>query len=368
METAAVTGRILTIDARKLKHSGIGHYIRSHLSGLFPDLNAEYIQLLGNQRDLAPYRDVDPRVSIISSDAPPHSVQEQWLAFTKPLRRTSLLWVPHYNVPLPFRGKLVVTIHDLAPIELSEALNSFAKRAVARHWLAHAARRASAILTCSEFSRSRILEVLRPAAPVIATPVAVDPDWPALNDAPPPHQAALPYFLFVGNVKPNKNLKTLLQALELMGAEPPVQLLIVGKQEGFHTGDESARALASRLGSRVSFLGAVTVPELISLYRGAAAFIMPSLYEGFGLPPLEAMRYGCPVVASGVTAIPEVVGNAALLFDPRNPQELASYLKQVLDPQTNQRLRAAGFEREAQFSYDRTCRMTAAVLNKAMAS
>jgi len=365
---ASIAESILTIDARKLNHSGIGRYIRNLLPRVIPSLDARSIELLGDERDLARYRDLDRRVSVIAAGARPHSLAEQRLALTGPLRRTNLLWVPHYNVPLPYRRKLVVTIHDLAPIDLPEALNSFAKRTVARLWFAHAVGNATAILTPSEFSKRRILEVLRPAAPVSTTPLAVDPEWPALRDAPPPYDSALPYFLFVGNIKPNKNLRVLLQALEMLGNTPHVQLLIVGKQEGFQTQDETAYTFASRLGSRVRFLGTVTDHALISLYRGAEAMVMPSLYEGFGLPLLEAMRYGCPVIASAVTSIPEVVGDAALLFDPRNPGELAGHLERALDPSTKQRLRSAGLERESKFSYDQAGRVTADVLNRAMMS
>lgn len=354
----------LTIDARKLKHSGIGRYIRNLLPGLLPQLNVARIDLLGNETDLQPYRDLDPRVSVVPSDAGPHSLAEQRLAWSPALRRTNLLWVPHYNVPLPYRGRLVVTIHDLAPIDLPEALQSTAKRAIARLWLGHAARRASAILTPSNFSRTRILEVLAPTAPVYTTPLAVDPDWPQLADAPPAHQQHSPYFLFVGNIKPNKNLTTLLSALQLLTDHPEVQLLIVGKQEGFHTADNLGRTLADSLGSRVSFVGAVNDSELISLYRGAAAFVMPSLYEGFGLPVLEAMRYGCPVIASATTSLPEVAGNAALLFDPRDPAALAEQLREVLLPETARRLRVEGRARESQFSYKEACKTTAEVLNR----
>ena len=354
----------ITIDARKITHSGIGRYLRNLLPGVLPLLDADRILLLGREADVLPFARQADRCSIVATDAAPHSLAEQRLALHSALRSTDLLWVPHYNIPLLYRGALVTTLHDLAPLDLVETFDRAFKRRLAGHLLRQCARRARAILTPSAFSCQRIVDALAvDPERVHVTPLGVDTAWPALGDAPAPYASDKPYLLFVGNLKPNKNLPGLLRAMELLSAHSFPRLLIAGKLDGFRTGDGAAATAAAAFGDRVRFLGAVSDLELIALYRGASALAMPSLYEGFGLPVLEAMRYGCPVVTSAGTALQEVAGQAAILVDPRDPVSIAEGIQQTSDPERREHLRLAGFAREAGFSYRDAISQTGELLN-----
>ncbi len=359
--------RTLTIDARKIMHSGIGRYLRNLLPGVIPRVNADRIVLIGEARELCAIAETDPRCTLWQSGARPHSLAEQMLALASNMQQTDVLWVPHYNLPLLYRGTLVTTLHDLAPLDLPEIFDHAAKRYLAGLLLQQSAARSAAILTPSQFSKDRITARLR-AAPdrVHVTPLAVDPSWPELTGVPEQGTSAKPYLLFVGNLKPNKNLSTVVEAMELLGSAPALNLVVAGKTEGFRTGDNAAGQAARRLGERIRFAGEVSDAELIGLYRGAAMLVMPSLYEGFGLPVLEAMRYGCPVVTSRTTSLPEVAGDAAVLVDPRDPAALADAIRRVLHAGCAAQMREAGYLREREFRYDFAMERTAAVLNDVM--
>ena len=357
--------KTLTIDLRKVTHSGIGRYLRNIVPGALRLVRADRIVLLGKPAEIATLGQLPSNVSVTENSSAPHSPAEQLLAFSKDLAPRAgerrVLWVPHYNIPLLYRGPLVCTVHDLAPLDLHETFGG-AKRALARVLLQAVAKRSSAILTPSEFSCRRITEALGvPPERITVTPLAVDTDWPrmARGDA---HTEAEPYLLFVGNLKSNKNLATLLKALQALGNEAPL-LLVAGKTDGLRTADEESRKAAESLQGRVRLLGAVSEEALVKLYRGALAFVMPSLYEGFGLPVLEAMRYGCPVLCSDATSLPEVAGDAAILFDPRDPSGIAMAIRQVLQPAERARLSAAGLAREAHFTYGPAIARSAATLN-----
>ena len=174
----------------------------------------------------------------------------------------------------------------------------------------------------------------------------------------------MPYVLFVGNVKPNKNLRLLLRAMRAVTDLIPHRLLVAGKTEGMRTADERVFAEARALGDRVRFAGEVTEEQLQALYAGASALCMPSLYEGFGLPVLEAMASRCPVLCARAGSLPEVAGDAALFFDPYDDAELRDCLLRVLDEAEMDRLRTAGVERKAMFRFARCAETTAGVLNR----
>lgn len=357
--------KTLTIDLRKVTHSGIGRYLRNIVPGALRLLRADRVVLLGKPAEIGTLGQLPSNVSVTENATAPHSPSEQMMAFSKDIAPRAgerrVLWVPHYNIPLLYHGPLVCTVHDLAPLDLQETFGG-AKRALSRVLLQSVAKRSSAILTPSEFSRRRITEALGvPPERITVTPLAVDTDWPELTQ-PNAHAEAEPYLLFVGNLKSNKNLATLLKALQSLGSEAPL-LLVAGKTDGLRTADEESRRAAESLQGRVRMLGAVSEEHLVELYRGALAFVMPSLYEGFGLPVLEAMRYGCPVLCSNATSLPEVAGDAAILFDPRDPKAIAAAIQRVLQPGERVRLSAAGIAREAHFTYGPAIERSAATLN-----
>jgi glycosyltransferase involved in cell wall biosynthesis len=354
--------RNFTADLRMIRHSGIGRYLRNLVPLLFPLLEADSICVWGQRRDIgdAPWL-TDPRVQLIETPVRVYSPQEQLLGIRH--RRRGLLWVPHFNAPLWHAGPMVVTIHDIAPLVLPQILGNALKRAYARMLIQRAVRQASAILCVSAFTRSELIEKLGvPASLTTVASPGLDATWPA-SARPHREPDGVPYLLFVGNVKPNKNLALLLDALALVQHRLPYRLLIAGRVHGLGTGDAAVLRQAESLGPRVRFVGEIDDSALHSLYAGAAALVMPSLYEGFGLPLLEAMQLGCPVLASTAGSLPEVAADAALFFDPADAQQLAARLLQLQDSPVIHELRLRGRARVQHYSYEGCAGQTANVIN-----
>ncbi len=158
-----------------------------------------------------------------------------------------------------------------------------------------------------------------------------------------------PYFLYVGNTKPHKNVKTLLSAMALLTQHYDATLVIVAKPNAWLTQQTTAAGLEQH----VTTLSGIDDRELATWYRGATALVMPSHYEGFGLPVLEAMACGCPVVGSDCTSIPEVLGGAGLLFDPHDVDALADKMRTLLaDESQRAELKVKGLSRATAFTWD----------------
>jgi len=178
---------------------------------------------------------------------------------------------------------------------------------------------------------------------------------------------ATPYVLFIGSARPHKNLAALLRAFEMISASVPHDLLIVGGLDKQRTADSSIHALIAGLGRRVRVLEDVDDESLVGIVANADALVMPSLYEGFGLPALEAMAAGCPCLVSSAASLPEVCGNAAVFFDPRDPSDIAQQLSRVLDDASMRaNLSAAGRARAAEFPWESTAERTVAVLERSL--
>jgi glycosyltransferase involved in cell wall biosynthesis len=361
---------ILTADLRMYCHSGIGRYLRNLFPPLLPLLRAEKIRVLASRQAVGAASWLsDPRVEFIESAAPIYSIQEQILGLsvaTRALHPGDTLWVPHFNAPLLHRGRMVVTIHDVAPLAMPQILSNGIKRAYARLLIERALSKAVAILCVSEFTRNEIASRLHvPAAKMTVTHPGLDADWPA-NAPAHLEEDGTPYFLYVGNVKPNKNLGLLLRSFASVQDKLPHRLVLAGQFSDFGTGDSAVLQQAEAMGKRVRFAGVVNDAELQSLYAGAVALVQPSLYEGFGLPLLEAMRLGCPVLCSTAGSLPEVAGNAALYFDPHSVGDLATCLLRVEDAAAMNGLRTLGRTRVGEFSFARCAEQTAEVINRVM--
>lgn len=349
------------------RHSGIGRYLRNLFPLLLPLLEADRVRVLGmrERMGVAEWID-DPRVEFLEEPAKVYSAGEQTMGLRGVYRGTDLLWIPHYNVPLYYSGPMVVTMHDVAPLVLPEILSNGVKRAYAKLLIERAVKQAAAILTVSEFTAKELRERLRvPAQKITVAHPGLDMEWPHTSE---PHVEAdgVPYVLYVGNVKPNKNLSLLLKAFASVRDAIPYRLVLAGRMRGFGTDDERVIRKAKAMGNRVRFTDEISDEELISLYAGASALCLPSLYEGFGLPLLEAMRLGCPVLCSTAGALPEVAGGAALYFDPKDEAELAKRLLQVEDAMMMDEMRNAGRLRVEAFSFAQCAEKTAAVLNSTM--
>ncbi|HUT37100.1 MAG TPA: glycosyltransferase family 1 protein [Planctomycetota bacterium] len=282
-----------------------------------------------------------------------------------------LFHAPGYVAPKHLPCPLVLTIYDLIALTHPE----LARRSNAWHYrwrLPRSARAAARIIVPLECVARQVVERLGIARErVRVVPLGVDARLkpPSLDDrarARARHHLARPYILFVGNVEPKKNLATLLRAFAALKRDRlPHELLLAGKR-GWKC--REVLRLPAELGIEddVRFLGYVEEDDLAGLYGGAELFAFPSLVEGFGLPPLEAMACGTPVVTSDAEALVESTGDAAEHVPALDPEALAEAMRRVLgDAALRERLRGAGFERSAQFTWQRTAEMTRAVHREA---
>jgi glycosyltransferase involved in cell wall biosynthesis len=213
------------------------------------------------------------------------------------------------------------------------------------------ARRADRVLAISELTKRDLVELYGIAEEkIVVTPLAADPAFGP--DGPSPDGA--PYALFVGALQPRKEPTAAIEGLALL-SDDSLRLVLVGPDKGGRAAAERAVAEFG-LADRVELRGHVPQDELAALYRGAACLVFPSRYEGFGLPVLEAMASGTPVVATAAGAIPEVAGDAAILVEEHNPAALAGGIERAIADR--ERLRAAGLERAAGYSWETTARRT----------
>jgi glycosyltransferase involved in cell wall biosynthesis len=252
--------------------------------------------------------------------------------------------VVHYalTVPLPKTSvPTVVTLHDIQHRDLPEFFGP-ARRSFRRLAYDGAARSAAAVIVTSDFVRGRVLDVLElDATRVHVVPHAIDHSLFTPDDG-----EREPYLLYPARAWPHKNHTRLFEAFaELRETRPQLRLVLTGG--GLERLDP--------LPEGVERWGVVDPERLAALYRRAACLVFPSLYEGFGLPPLEAMASGCPVAAANIGAIPEVCGDAAVLFDPTDPAAIAAAVLEA-DSRADE-LRARGLERAAQFTWEATARM-----------
>lgn len=281
--------------------------------------------------------------------------------------RGRLLWSPNNTGPLAI-SRQVCTLHDLIPLDRPQWFNHRFARWYA--WLLpRLARRVQHIIAISEFTRQRAIELLRvPATKVTIIPNGVDSRfYPRSSDEIASMRAALgipdvAYVLCVGSLEPRKNLLRLLEAWSIVQEYVDREIWLV--MAGARGSSRVFRALSvDSIPPRVYFTGYVSDEHLPALYSGALAMAYPSLYEGFGLPPLEAMACGTPVVTSKGTSLPEVVGNSAVLVDPEDCLSIAEGLEQVLSSASlRESLSKSGIRRAARFSWDSTAEQTLELL------
>ncbi|MGV0809505.1 glycosyltransferase family 4 protein [Mycolicibacterium setense] len=331
-----MTARIdVLLDARHINQSGIGTYIRTELPSVEKTLAQQGLSLgvLVDEGKVPPLRD-STRVAIAQpSNAAMYSAGEQqvWHHALKTLRPRAL-WLPHY--PFPFailspgnkQTKLFVTIHDILHLQPQDISGkSFAYRAYARAMVFMDARRCSTIFTPSRATAKALAEV-SPTARTVVTPIPVGDAWLTPSDpALAPVEGR--YVLFVGNAKWHKNLPVLFEAFKEVASAIPHNLVIAGAGESVRNFDDRLQNYAGELAHRVQIIGRVDFEALRAMVAGADLLVMPSLYEGAGLPPLEAMASHTAVLASRIPSLRETCGDGAEYFDPRDYRALAELLR-----------------------------------------
>ena len=273
-------------------------------------------------------------------------------------------------VALPQRGgRRVVTVHDLTCIDFPQ-FHTLARRVLFRFGLYRAVRLADAIIVHSTAIKRDIEQrVGSRRAAIHVVPSAAGPQFVPLAPAetePVVRRYGLAYreyLLFVGNIEPRKNLLGLLRAYEtLRRKRRHAPALVIAGGAGWKNRAILDAVAASPYTADIRIVGYVPEAELAALMNGALAFVYPSLYEGFGLPPLEAMACGTPVITSNRSSLPEVVGAAALLVDPEDTRDLADAMARLVDEAPlREELRERGLERARAFSWQRTAELTSAV-------
>lgn len=355
----------IAVDARALQAAGIGRYLREILIRLLADARFRSIALLGDEGELHDFladHAAERRARVVRHAGGFYSplAQLSWLRVRRGgAGEADVVFFPHFDAPLlRLPARTVVTVHDLIHFKVPHAFPAW-KRGSASAVLRRVTARARCILVPSESTRDDLVERIPATAPrVRVVPEGVGA--PFGTGAPDGRPAgASPYLLCVGNRKPHKNLATSVEAFAILRAErPSLRLVIAGRS---YAGWERVLARAEELGvgRAVVQRDEVSDAELRGLYAGCEALLFPSLYEGFGLPVLEAMACGAPVVASDRSSLPEVVGDAGLLVDPLDPDAIADAVRRLWsDPELRCGLIRRGRERAARFSWDATARLT----------
>lgn len=315
--------RILT-DARWIGPHGIGRFASNVLSRL-----PQHLQLSSGPRLLSP---LDPL----------------WLSCKIGLHQPDLFFSPGFSLPAVSLSRLVFTIHDLICVQFPGArpASTCARKLYFETVVRRAARKAHCVLTVSEFSRLELLKWtnLRDDA-IVNVGNGIDP---VFTPAGARYDPGFDYILYVGNCKPHKNVDRLLAAFAQLDY-PGLRLLLTGH------GTPQLRATLQSLAleKRVHWMGCVDDHLLAQLYRGALLLVQPSLMEGFGLPPVEGMACGTPIVVSRTTSLPEVVGDAGVFFDPLDISDIRRAIERTIsDADLRRNMIAAGILRASLFRWD----------------
>lgn len=345
----------IVIDARMYgaRQGGLGRYIEQLILNLEKiDKENQYIILL-RLENYPLYQPKNPNFQKIMVDIPWYGWKEQFFLpkIIKKLK-ADLVHFPHWNVPLFFNGNFVVTIHDLLllhyPSRRASTLSPllyWMKNQIFLLVLKHAVKTARQIITVSEFSKKDLMETLKIKSEKIIVTLLSPFENHAFTDTDltKKYNITKPYWLYVGVAYPHKNLEALLSAWEIFYKQYSCnyQLVLAGNKNYFY--ERLEKIIKEKNIKNVILTDFVPDTELPNLYKKAALYVFPSLYEGFGLPPLEAMQYNLPVISSERTCLPEILGDAALYFDPTSPDEIAQTAHLVLsDKNTSEKLQKNG--------------------------
>lgn len=348
--------KTVTIDARWLI-GGIGTYTENLLQGFGNNANGLKLHAIVRGKDAPRVKEWCSRMTIV--DAPIYTLWEQLLV-PRAAKECNLLHVPHYNVPVLHRGPLIASIMDIIHISYAAYRHNVGSYVYAKPMLNFAARKADHIVTVSNYSKAQIVEALGiPASKITVIHCGVGVEFHPGYDKPECKSVLArlgiprPYLLYVGNLKPHKNVSTLLRAVAHLRQRKKLshELVIIGDDPRWKRTivDECLRF---GIADQVVLVPYVSQALLPKIYAAADLLVMPSNAEGFGLPVLEAMACGTPVVCSQAASLPEVAGDAAVYFDPEDSDELAEVIERLVDSsELRESLRAKGLDRAKQFTW-----------------
>lgn len=362
------------IDARMLSSNfGIGRYLQEILTAIASTSPAERLNLdfviFVKTTEQSQFVESLKLGKVVRANIRWYTLKEQ-LQFSKIINKEKidLMHFPHWNVPLNYHGHFVLTIHDLIMYHFPRPeattlgpIKFWIKNKFHRMVVQSAAERAEKIITPTEFTRQDIVKTLKiPAEKIMVTHLA-----PAQKVAPTTlenpteakqiladYKIQKPYLLYVGSAYPHKNLAGLISAWNIFNQKYSLEyeLVLAGQPDVFYK-----KLLKKNPAKNLTFIANPTDKNLSALYKQAQAFVFPSLYEGFGLPPLEAMENKIPVIAANTSCLPEILQTAAEYFNPQNPEEMADKIQKILtDENLRARLIAAGAQLLPQYSWQKT--------------
>jgi glycosyltransferase involved in cell wall biosynthesis len=362
----------IVIDGRMLGWTGIGRYTKALLEELQQlDRQTEYVVLI-RQKDWELWQPSQPNFTRVQTTIEPYSLGEQvqlaWLLYRL---QADLVHFLAFNAPILYFKARVTTIHDATLLDYKTARGGgwLAVLYELKHWAMRlvfwwSTKTSKAVITDTEYGKSVLVSRGYAAAAKIT---AIHLGAPKLPTTTGGAILADPYLLYVGNLYPYKNLRRLIVAMPILRRTyPDLRLVIVGSADRFAA---QLQDYARQQGAdkAVIFTGFVSDEELAAYYSHAKLYVFPSLSEGFGLPPLEAMVRGLPVAAAKASCLPEVLGDAAAYFDPTDSADIARVIGETLaDTKRLSGLKRAGLKRVKQFSWKRMAEQTLAVYKSAL--
>jgi len=351
----------LNIDARMLFSSGVGTYLQNLLKRMqLSSIGLQTTIFVKDELSATWVRKYQPAATIKFCHEWIYGYKDQiyWWRNIK----GGLFWAPHFNIPWGGYEKLIVTIHDCLP------LTPFAYPLVRLYgevMFGRIRKQADAVLTVSEFSKRELVAVAKMTdVPIHVINNGIDPHW--FTNQIPPRPYPFKYFVYVGNMKTHKNLVRLLKAYQKIN--PEQKLVCVGPFKDLKIRDETAYRLLSRMNNRVVIADRVSNQELRAIVKNSDGLLFPSLYEGFGLPPVEAMASKIPVLVSETSCLREICGESALYCDPYSVDAIAEGLaKMTTMPADEKEKRAqAGQEYVTRYNWDETTQQTMQIFRDAI--
>jgi glycosyltransferase involved in cell wall biosynthesis len=257
-----------------------------------------------------------------------YSFAEQGTALRAIVKAADITWFPHYAHPWRCSGRWMCTVHDVLHLAHAEYFPGRLRRGAARALLADVRDRAAAVCFVTRFTQGEFHRLVgKPIGSEYIVGNGVDSSWFGV-EKPPAGWSGRPYIVAVGNIKQHKGMDHLLQAMQ-SAALQDLDLVIIGRREGLRTVDHRVDNLISHLGSRCRWTGGISDQDLRCWVSHARMLVFPSLYEGFGIPPLEAMAAGVPVVASSIPSVREVCGDAVVSVFPGSSESLADGIRRL---------------------------------------
>jgi len=351
------------------KHTGLGRYTQSLVKAIYQLKPNHQFYLIINPKNKKTIQKTVPEFNLIVCSAKPYSIKEQFqLPKILSQLKSNLVHFPHFNVPLFFKGKFIVTIHDLIKHHSTGSATTTKplfeypfKRFGYRLIMKHAVNNSHLILVPSQWVKKDIIQLYNISSKkIIVTPEAAAEIYnKPQNFKTSVSQLKTPYLIFVGNTYPHKNILQLIKAVQIVNQQKKLKLIIVTARDIFYQRlRQQIRKLKAQ--SVIKLKGFASDQELKSLYYHSLAFITPSLLEGFGLPGIEAMASGTVVLSSNTSALPEVYAKSTLYFNPNSLNDMVKKINKVIDFSSSdrQKLINKGQKHAQKYSWQNTAEKT----------